>query len=69
LQGKIRLKKPAGCSKAKGGYYEVTVLIDMEVVDRNLKFTVRLPAENGGVSQTISRDSFSIVAAFEPGTA
>lgn len=62
----MKLTKPAGHSKGKQRY-EVTVLIDIEVVDRNLKFTVRWPAVDSG--DVVNRESFSMVAAFEPGTA
>lgn len=52
----------------KGKKIEVKVLIEMVVIDRNLKFYVRWPAlPDGNVLN--SQDSFTIVAAFEPGTA
>ena len=46
----------------------VTVLIEMIVIDRDLKFSVRWPAEAQGAELQDSVKSFTVVAAFEPGT-
>ncbi|KAF2178399.1 hypothetical protein K469DRAFT_731829 [Zopfia rhizophila CBS 207.26] len=49
-------------------HYEVTVMVEMEVIDRDLKFNVRWPADDSGEIIEGSQKSFSIAAAFEPGT-
>jgi hypothetical protein len=66
LQDRIPITKRAPKQPGKP-YYEVTVLVEMVVVDRDLKFFVRWPAKDGEVLQA-SQDTFRMVAAFEPGT-
>jgi hypothetical protein len=49
-------------------YYDVEVLVELLIIDRDLKFRVRYPAtENGEVIQGSDR-SFSLISAFQPGT-
>jgi hypothetical protein len=55
-------------SQAKRHKIEITVLVEMVVIDRDLKFYVRWPARTDGTVLNRSRNSFTIVAAFEPGT-
>ena len=64
LKGSIIPNTPPGGMK----HYRVTVLVDMVVIDRDLKFTVRYPAEEDGDAVRGSGKTFSIVAGFEPGT-
>ena len=46
----------------------VTVLIEMTVIGRDLKFLVRWPARKHAAELKDSVKSFSVIAAFEPGT-
>jgi hypothetical protein len=65
LKGRIPLSRPV-----KGQWHHsVTVLIDIVVIDRDLKFFVRWPANKDGEIVQGSQESFSMVAAFHPGTA
>ncbi|KAF2678256.1 hypothetical protein K458DRAFT_317433 [Lentithecium fluviatile CBS 122367] len=65
LKGCIPLSKPERGRR----HYKVTVLIDMVVIDRDLKFFVRWPADEDGGILKGSEETFSMVAAFQPGTA
>ncbi|KAF2178402.1 hypothetical protein K469DRAFT_695689 [Zopfia rhizophila CBS 207.26] len=65
-QGLIQKQGPA--SEEGMTHYEVTFQVDMVVIDRDLKFSARWPAdETGGVIEGSQR-TFSIVTAFDPGT-
>lgn len=48
-------------------FYEVEVLLEMIVIDRNLRFLVHPVEQNGSVLNG-SGDAFCMVAAFRPGT-
>ncbi|KAF2656351.1 hypothetical protein K491DRAFT_656655 [Lophiostoma macrostomum CBS 122681] len=54
--------------KGRRKYFRVEVLIEITVIDRDLKFNVRWPAEESGRIIEGSQRSFSVVAAFQPGT-
>jgi hypothetical protein len=55
---------------ADNEWYEIELLIEMKVIDRNLQFTARWPAndQNAAVIQG-SQAYFNLVSAFAPGTA
>ncbi|KAF2129966.1 hypothetical protein P153DRAFT_315435 [Dothidotthia symphoricarpi CBS 119687] len=68
LRNQIKAKVP---TKGDGSlrHYSVTLLIEMTVIDRDLKFVARWPPnENGTVIQG-DQQYFSLVSAFQPGTA
>jgi hypothetical protein len=46
----------------------VEVLLQIEIIGRDLKFFVRWPANREGKLLPASRSSFSLAAAFKPGT-
>lgn len=46
----------------------ISVLIEMVIIGRDLRFDVRWPAKSDGKLLAASRSSFSVVAAFKPGT-
>jgi hypothetical protein len=49
-------------------HYDVEVLVEIIIIDRDLKFRVRYPATEKGAVIQGSEKSFSLVAAFQPGT-
>ena len=49
-------------------YYDVEVLVEILIIDRDLKFRVRYPATEEGAVIQGSDKSFSLIAAFQPGT-
>lgn len=46
----------------------VEILIEMQVIDRNIEFTARWPANSAGQVIQGSRRFFSVASAFVPGT-
>ena len=63
--------KPTRGAKNKP-LFKVEVRVELVVVDRNLEFTVRWPSSEDGDVLDVTKGSqyrFSMVAAFEPGTA
>jgi hypothetical protein len=67
LKSYIPLKKPAD-RKDGISRYEVRVRVDYEIIDRDMKFIVRWPAEEGGDVIAGSQKTVSLAAVFEPGT-
>jgi hypothetical protein len=49
-------------------YCTITVLVEMVVIDRDLKIFVRYPARDDGEALQLSQNSFQMAAAFKPGT-
>lgn len=49
-------------------HYNVKVLVEILIIDRDLKFRVRYPATEAGAVIQGSDKSSSLIAAFQPGT-
>jgi hypothetical protein len=65
---KAEIQAKGGRTQGQRTYYDVEVLVELMIIDRDLKFRVRYPAtEKGEVIQGSGR-SFSLVSAFQPGT-
>ncbi|KAF2116330.1 hypothetical protein BDV96DRAFT_645660 [Lophiotrema nucula] len=68
--GEIHLDLRSFKDKAvkKGRVYELDVLVEMEVIDRNLSFKIVWPAMEEGKVIPGGQGKFSMVAGFQPGT-
>lgn len=67
LKPYIPLKRPANRTDGRSRY-EIRVRVDYEIIDRDMKFTARWPAEEGGDVIAGSQKTVSLAAVFEPGT-
>lgn len=63
----VRAHKERGWS-TRSLKIRVEVLIQIEIIGRDLKFFVRWPANREGKLLPAARSSFSVAAAFKPGT-
>lgn len=65
---KSQIKPQGGGAQGGKRHYNVRVRVEIVVIDRDLKFRVRYPATATGKIIQGSDKSFSLTAAFEPGT-